>query len=227
MRGGTVTLRDVCRNEGAGARAGAVPLPRQPRRAAVGAGRPAGAAERRGAAARRRRRRVPHGLGRAAGRASGPERVYEHVEPARRGRRLARRAVGARAAGASTRSRACGSGSTPRSASLGIEPANCSVLGRAHDRAEGRLPMLAPGEERATWLEIQAELDVEGHFEPVAVGGVARLGQLERPPRLVEDQPPLDEQRAAALDARGASRRPPSPLPRRARRGRRSGRAPR
>ena len=39
---------------------------------------------------------------------------------------------------------------------LGIEPANCSVLGVAHDRAEGRLPELAPGEERRTRLEIRA-----------------------------------------------------------------------
>jgi hypothetical protein len=39
---------------------------------------------------------------------------------------------------------------------LGIEPANCSVLGIAHDRAEGRLPELAPGEERRTRLEIRA-----------------------------------------------------------------------
>ena len=39
---------------------------------------------------------------------------------------------------------------------LGIEPANCSVLGRAHDRAEGRLPELAPGEERISRLEIRA-----------------------------------------------------------------------
>jgi hypothetical protein len=37
---------------------------------------------------------------------------------------------------------------------LGIEPANCSVLGRAHDRAEGRLPTLDPGEERTTTLRI-------------------------------------------------------------------------
>ena len=37
---------------------------------------------------------------------------------------------------------------------LGLEPANCSVLGVAHDRAEGRLPELAPGEERRTRLEI-------------------------------------------------------------------------
>jgi hypothetical protein len=39
---------------------------------------------------------------------------------------------------------------------LGIEPANCSVLGRAHDRAERRLPELAPGEERISRLEIRA-----------------------------------------------------------------------
>ena len=37
---------------------------------------------------------------------------------------------------------------------LGLEPANCSVLGVAHDRAAGRLPKLAPGEERRTRLEI-------------------------------------------------------------------------
>ena len=41
---------------------------------------------------------------------------------------------------------------------LGLEPANCSVLGRAHDRAEGRLPMLAPGESRETTLTITAEV---------------------------------------------------------------------
>jgi hypothetical protein len=37
---------------------------------------------------------------------------------------------------------------------LGLEPANCSVLGRAADRAAGRLPVLAPGEERVTRLEV-------------------------------------------------------------------------
>ena len=41
---------------------------------------------------------------------------------------------------------------------LGLEPANCSVLGRAHDRAEGRLPVLEPGDERQTRIEIHAEL---------------------------------------------------------------------
>jgi hypothetical protein len=39
---------------------------------------------------------------------------------------------------------------------LGIEPANCSVLGVAHDRAEGRLPQLEPGEMRRTRLQIRA-----------------------------------------------------------------------
>lgn len=37
---------------------------------------------------------------------------------------------------------------------LGIEPANCSVLGRAADRSAGRLPMLKPGESRTTSVEI-------------------------------------------------------------------------
>jgi len=40
---------------------------------------------------------------------------------------------------------------------LGLEPANCSVLGRAHDRAEGTLPFLGPGEERTTRIAITAE----------------------------------------------------------------------
>jgi len=39
---------------------------------------------------------------------------------------------------------------------LGLEPANCSVLGRAADRAAGRLPVLAPGERRHTALRISA-----------------------------------------------------------------------
>ena len=40
---------------------------------------------------------------------------------------------------------------------LGLEPANCSVLGRGHDRAEGRLPFLASGEERSTRIVITVE----------------------------------------------------------------------
>jgi uncharacterized protein DUF4432 len=43
----------------------------------------------------------------------------------------------------------------PGIAVLGLEPANCSVLGRAADRAAGRLPILAPGEERITRLEVR------------------------------------------------------------------------
>ncbi|MFZ0015473.1 MAG: DUF4432 family protein [Acidimicrobiia bacterium] len=39
---------------------------------------------------------------------------------------------------------------------LGIEPANCSTMGRAHDRAEGRLPHLDPGETRDTTLVVTA-----------------------------------------------------------------------
>jgi hypothetical protein len=40
---------------------------------------------------------------------------------------------------------------------LGIEPANCSVLGRSHDRAEGRLPFLEAGGERRTTIAIAVE----------------------------------------------------------------------
>lgn len=39
---------------------------------------------------------------------------------------------------------------------LGVEPSNASVLGRAHDRAEGRLPMLEPGATKTFWVEISA-----------------------------------------------------------------------
>jgi hypothetical protein len=38
---------------------------------------------------------------------------------------------------------------------LGLEPANCSVLGRAADRADGRLPILEPGATRTTRLRIR------------------------------------------------------------------------
>jgi hypothetical protein len=44
----------------------------------------------------------------------------------------------------------------PGIAVLGLEPANCSVLGRAADREAGRLPVLAPGEERVTRLQVRA-----------------------------------------------------------------------
>ena len=51
---------------------------------------------------------------------------------------------------------------------LGIEPANCSVLGRAADRAAGRLPMLLPGASRTTTLAVRA----------AAVAPVARITTL-------------------------------------------------
>jgi hypothetical protein len=39
---------------------------------------------------------------------------------------------------------------------LAIEPANCSVLGREHDIAVGRMPFLDPGEVRESWLTVEA-----------------------------------------------------------------------
>jgi Domain of unknown function (DUF4432) len=39
---------------------------------------------------------------------------------------------------------------------LALEPANCSVLGRAHDRAEGTLPFLDAGEERTMRIAVTA-----------------------------------------------------------------------
>ena len=44
---------------------------------------------------------------------------------------------------------------TPHFYALALEPANCSVLGRAHDRVAGRLPELEPGEERVTRIVIR------------------------------------------------------------------------
>jgi hypothetical protein len=79
----------------------------------------------------------------------GPERVYEHVGASTATVTFGRVSIEVRS-------------SLPRLwqwidptlGVLGIEPANCSVLGRAHDRAEGRLPVLAPGETRTTTLAI-------------------------------------------------------------------------
>jgi hypothetical protein len=82
----------------------------------------------------------------------GPERVYEHVGATRAVLTHGPTTITVRS-------------SLPRLwqwidpdfGVLGIEPANCSVLGRAHDRAEGRLPVLEPGEARVTSLEIVVE----------------------------------------------------------------------
>lgn len=45
---------------------------------------------------------------------------------------------------------------------LGLEPANCSVLGRAADREAGTLPVLEPGERRTTRLRIAVRPLPEG-----------------------------------------------------------------
>ena len=82
----------------------------------------------------------------------GPERVYEHVG--------ATRAIVERAG-----TRVTVTSSLPRLwqwihpdyGVLAVEPANCSVLGRAHDRAESRLPTLEPGESRTSRLRIEVD----------------------------------------------------------------------
>jgi hypothetical protein len=83
----------------------------------------------------------------------GPERVYEHVGASR-------------AVVSHENVRATVTSSLPRLwqwihpnyGVLAIEPANCSVLGRAHDRAEDRLPVLRPDGQRVTELRIDLEV---------------------------------------------------------------------
>jgi hypothetical protein len=83
----------------------------------------------------------------------GPERVYEHVPaPTSVSVVNAELAVTVRWGGLDRLHQWI----DPGLGALALEPANCSVLGRAADRAAGRLPALEPGEERVTTLEIQA-----------------------------------------------------------------------
>ena len=82
----------------------------------------------------------------------GPERVYEH-----RGATAAVIGLGAMRVTVRSNLPRLWQWIEPSYGVLGVEPANCSVHGRAHDRAEGRLPLLAPGETRTTTLEITAE----------------------------------------------------------------------
>ena len=79
----------------------------------------------------------------------GPERVYEHIGATRAIVRL-----GELRLTITSNLPRLWQWIQPEYGVLGIEPANCSVLGRAHDRAEGRLPMLAPAEARTTTLRI-------------------------------------------------------------------------
>jgi hypothetical protein len=82
----------------------------------------------------------------------GPERVYEHLGA----RRATVLLAGLRITVRSSLPRLW-QWVDPSLGALGIEPANCSVLGRAHDREQGRLPVLRPGERRTTTLEITVE----------------------------------------------------------------------
>jgi hypothetical protein len=83
---------------------------------------------------------------------AGPERVYEHI-----GASVATVGFGAIRVTVRSSLPRLWQWIDPSLGVLGIEPANCSVLGRAHDRAAGRLPVLAPGEARASSLEIAVE----------------------------------------------------------------------
>jgi hypothetical protein len=80
---------------------------------------------------------------------AGPERVYEHI-----GATSATAGYGAIRVGVSSTLPRLWQWIDPSRSVLGLEPANCSVLGRAHDRTEGRMPVLAPGEARTSTLEI-------------------------------------------------------------------------
>ena len=79
----------------------------------------------------------------------GPERVYEHV-----GASFATAAFGNLSILVRSSLPRLWQWIDPSLGVLGLEPANCSVLGRAHDRAVARLPFLAPGETRASMVEI-------------------------------------------------------------------------
>jgi hypothetical protein len=83
---------------------------------------------------------------------SGPERVYEHL-----GATYAAVRVGPLRVTIRSSLPRLWQWVDPELNVVGIEPANCSVLGRAHDRAEGRLPELAPGERRESWVSFTVE----------------------------------------------------------------------
>ena len=85
-----------------------------------------------------------------------PERVWEHVGASRAV--VVNEALGLRLAVESDLPRLWQwVDPAPGVYALGLEPANCSVLGRAHDRAAGTLPFLAPGEVRTTRIAITVE----------------------------------------------------------------------
>jgi hypothetical protein len=100
---------------------------------------------------------APHDWRLAPRPAELPERVWEHVEATEA--HVWNERLGLRVSVTSSLPRLWQwVDPTPRYYALALEPANCSVLGRAHDRAQGRLPMLAPGEERTTRLVVRATM---------------------------------------------------------------------
>jgi hypothetical protein len=92
----------------------------------------------------------------APGPVTAPERVWEHVGATRA--EVVNEAIGMSVTVTSNLPRLWQwVEPSPGVYALALEPANCSVLGRAHDRAEGTLPLLEPGEERETRLTIEME----------------------------------------------------------------------
>lgn len=88
--------------------------------------------------------------------AAAPERVWEHVGATRA--RVANEQLGIRVELEFDLPRLWQwIDPAPGVYALGLEPANCSVLGRAHDRAEGALPFLEPGRERSTRIAVTVD----------------------------------------------------------------------
>ena len=80
---------------------------------------------------------------------TGGERVYEHIGATR-----ARVRTGGLVVEIRSSLPRLWHWVSPERGVIGIEPANCSVRGRAFDASVGRLPVLQPGEVRETWLDI-------------------------------------------------------------------------
>jgi Domain of unknown function (DUF4432) len=98
-----------------------------------------------------------HEFGIAPAPATQPERVWEHVGAT--GAEIVNDEIGLRVTVESDLPRLWQwVDPAPGTYALGIEPSNCSVLGRAHDRAAGTLPVLEPGGERSTSVVIRAEI---------------------------------------------------------------------
>jgi hypothetical protein len=100
---------------------------------------------------------APFSPGEAPRPETAPERVWEHIGATRAG--VVNDGVGVSVTVTSNLPRLWQwVDPSPGVYSFALEPANCSILGRGHDRAEGRLPTLEPGESRETRLTIEAEV---------------------------------------------------------------------